>query len=165
MIVCVLSYLLLLLNHFLTTYNQIVTTEVTQAAILDPQTSLILTYHPPIFSGLKSLTLSTPLQSSLLQLITTGIPVYTIHTAADNCSQGTNDFIAQSFVKELVSHGRTSVGGDEILIKAIKEGVRPDSYKVEGIVGSGRIVDMTPLALNRNEVVEAVKKQMGLKHG
>lgn len=137
------------------------TTEVTQAAISDPQTSLILTYHPPIFSGLKSLSLSTPLQSSLLQLITTGIPIYTIHTAADNCSQGTNDFIAQSFVKKL--EGKTF--GGKVLVSAIKEGIRPDGYKVEGIVGTGRRVEMSPMGLGRDEVVEAVKVQMGLEHG
>ncbi|KAJ7246718.1 NGG1p interacting factor 3 [Mycena rebaudengoi] len=50
--------------------------------------SMIISYHPPIFSGLKSLTLANPLQASLLRCAAAGISVYSPHTALDSVHEG-----------------------------------------------------------------------------
>ncbi|KZO94069.1 NGG1p interacting factor 3 [Calocera viscosa TUFC12733] len=59
--------------------------------------STIISYHPPIFAPLKSLTHRTPLQHTLLSLAREGISVYTPHTALDNTDQGVNWWLAQAF--------------------------------------------------------------------
>lgn len=58
-------------------------------------TSVIVSYHPPIFKGLQSFTLSNPLQASLLQCAAQGISVYTPHTALDSVWGGVNDWLAE----------------------------------------------------------------------
>ncbi|KZT58315.1 NGG1p interacting factor 3, partial [Calocera cornea HHB12733] len=59
--------------------------------------STIVSYHPPIFSALKSLTHATPLQHTLLSLAREGVSVYTPHTALDNAAEGVNWWVAQAF--------------------------------------------------------------------
>ena len=54
----------------------------------------VVAYHPPIFSGLKSITDATPQNASLLTLIQAGIAVYSPHTAADAATGGVNDWLA-----------------------------------------------------------------------
>ena len=56
-------------------HPQEVTTAVVKEALAHPSTAAIVTYHPPIFSGLKSLRLGgSALQASLLNCITEGVP-------------------------------------------------------------------------------------------
>lgn len=55
-----------------------VTTEVTNEALQDPTTSVILCYHPPIFSGLKSIKVANPLQHSILKCIASGVSIFCI---------------------------------------------------------------------------------------
>ncbi|KAF8202706.1 NGG1 interacting factor 3-like protein [Mycena galopus ATCC 62051] len=56
--------------------------------------SMIVSYHTPIFSGLKSLTLGTPLQRTLLRCAAAGISIYTPHSALDGTWGGVNDWLA-----------------------------------------------------------------------
>lgn len=70
------------------------TTAVLSEALTDG-TSIIVSYHPPIFKGLQSFTLSNPLQASLLQCAAQGISVYTPHTALDSVWGGVNDWLAE----------------------------------------------------------------------
>ncbi|KAH8590879.1 GTP cyclohydrolase 1 type 2/Nif3 [Bisporella sp. PMI_857] len=56
--------------------------------------SVIITYHPIIFRGLKSLKLGNSQQNSLLRLAQEGISVYSPHTAVDAAPGGLNDFLA-----------------------------------------------------------------------
>ncbi|QSS51142.1 NGG1 interacting factor Nif3 [Histoplasma capsulatum var. duboisii H88] len=55
--------------------------------------SVIIAYHPIIFRGLKSLTLSDPQQASLLRLAHHGISVYSPHTAVDAVPGGMADWL------------------------------------------------------------------------
>ncbi|PGH00310.1 YbgI/family dinuclear metal center protein [Helicocarpus griseus UAMH5409] len=55
--------------------------------------SIIITYHPTIFRGLKSLTLNDPQQTSLLHLAQHGISVYSPHTAVDAAPGGNADWL------------------------------------------------------------------------
>ncbi|KAJ7081996.1 NGG1p interacting factor 3 [Mycena belliarum] len=57
--------------------------------------STIVSYHPPIFSGLKALTLATPLQGTLLRCAAAGISVYSPHSALDGVFGGIPDWLAQ----------------------------------------------------------------------
>ncbi|KAJ7721823.1 NGG1p interacting factor 3 [Mycena maculata] len=57
--------------------------------------SMIVSYHTPIFSGLKSLTLATPLQETLLRCAASGISVYSPHSALDGVFGGINDWLAK----------------------------------------------------------------------
>lgn len=70
------------------------TTAVLSEALTDG-TSIIVSYHPPIFKGLQSFTLSNPLQASLLQCAAQGISVYTPHTVLDSVWGGVNDWLAE----------------------------------------------------------------------
>ncbi|POY73077.1 hypothetical protein BMF94_3915 [Rhodotorula taiwanensis] len=144
------------------------TTPVCDEALSDPDTFAILTYHPPIFSGLKSLTLQTPLQASLLRCIAHGVSVFTIHTASDNSVGGVNDFMGSGLLKaagvETDSEGMIRPGTGKGL-RAITEAKNvPDGQ--EG-AGGGRIVDFLEgggRKLSRSEVVQAVKDRLNLKH-
>ncbi|CAL3969781.1 unnamed protein product [Diplocarpon coronariae] len=55
--------------------------------------SIIISYHPIIFRGLKSLTLDNTQQTSLLRLAQEGISVYSPHTALDAAPDGLNSWL------------------------------------------------------------------------
>ncbi|KAH9858248.1 NGG1p interacting factor 3 [Lenzites betulinus] len=74
----------------------LLTIDLTPAVVdeaLSTPTALIVSYHPPIFKPLASLTLATPLQASLLRCAAAGISVYTPHTALDSVTDGLNDWL------------------------------------------------------------------------
>ncbi|CAM1503833.1 Fc.00g014240.m01.CDS01 [Cosmosporella sp. VM-42] len=56
--------------------------------------SVIVSYHPFIFSGLKSITNKDPQQATLLHLAKAGIAVYCPHTAVDAAPDGLNTWLA-----------------------------------------------------------------------
>jgi dinuclear metal center YbgI/SA1388 family protein len=60
--------------------------------------SIIVSYHPTIFHGLKSLTLADPIQTSLLKCAAHGISVYSPHTALDSVWGGINDWLAEGLM-------------------------------------------------------------------
>ncbi|MGA0333762.1 MAG: Nif3-like dinuclear metal center hexameric protein, partial [Kiritimatiellia bacterium] len=57
----------------------------------------IVAYHPPIFSGLKTLSRQQPLTAALLDLVAQGIQVYSPHTALDAAPGGISDWLAGAF--------------------------------------------------------------------
>ncbi|ODA76022.1 hypothetical protein RJ55_08304 [Drechmeria coniospora] len=56
--------------------------------------SVIVSYHPFIFSGLKSITHKDAQQATLLRLAAAGIAVYCPHTAVDAAPKGLNSWLA-----------------------------------------------------------------------
>jgi len=89
------------------TAHESLTTAVCTEALALPSCSVIVSYHPPvgfrsiasvtarklisqIFRGLKSLTMSDPLQASLLRLSAKGISVFSPHTSLDATPKGIN---------------------------------------------------------------------------
>ncbi|KAK0544595.1 hypothetical protein OC846_006013 [Tilletia horrida] len=56
--------------------------------------SVAVIYHPTIFRGLKSLTLSNSQQQSLLRCAAEGISIYCPHTSLDATPGGINDWLA-----------------------------------------------------------------------
>jgi len=116
-------------------------------------TSLIISYHPPIFKPLSSLTLSNPLQSALLTCAAKGISVYCPHTACDSVWGGVNDWLAKG-----VEGGMEQVGerGEVRILGADKVGV---NGQVEG--GEGRLVMLTrPIMMG--ELEARIKRHLNL---
>lgn len=50
--------------------------------------NLIISHHPLIFKGLKSITGATPAERAVIGALSAGISVYSSHTALDSASQG-----------------------------------------------------------------------------
>lgn len=55
--------------------------------------SVIVAYHPLIFSGIKKLTLSDPKNATVLRAVASGISVFCPHTSLDAAEGGINDWL------------------------------------------------------------------------
>lgn len=123
------------------------TTDVLQES-LELETPVIVSYHPPVFKGLKSITLSNPLQASLLRCAAEGISVYSPHTSMDSVWGGVNDWLAESLLDRSV--------GDSVPLVGIK---KAPNGEPEG--GEGRLVTF-PEPLDLSIVISRIKKTLGL---
>lgn len=112
-------------------------------------TSLIVSYHPPIFKPLASITLANPLQASLLRCAAAGISVYTPHTALDSVTDGLNDWLC------------TKVAGP---LRDINWSARFIGQEYpEGLGGVGRIVTLKqPVELKMLQFT--IRTELELKH-
>jgi dinuclear metal center YbgI/SA1388 family protein len=88
--------------------NILLTLDLTPAVAAEAKrlgSSMIVSYHPPIFGGLRELTQSDPMQAALLSLIRQGIHVYSPHTALDAAPEGLSDWLADCFdSREVLPH-------------------------------------------------------------
>ncbi|KAG6829103.1 hypothetical protein H0H92_005645 [Tricholoma furcatifolium] len=125
------------------------TTAVLEEAIAQ-DASVVLSYHPPIFKGLQSLTLKVPLQSSLLQCAAQGISIYSPHTALDSVWGGVNDWLAAGVLDGHVENGSiASLVGDKVGPAGVTEG------------GEGRLVTLnSPISMS--VLQSRIKKQLKL---
>ncbi|KAJ6582687.1 NGG1p interacting factor 3 [Mycena vulgaris] len=106
--------------------------------------SMIVSYHTPIFSGLKSFTLATPLQGTLLRCAAAGISVYSPHSALDSVYGGINDWLA------------TCIGADETNVGCI------DSKPATVAFGAdGRRVTFDP-PISMEVLTGRIKKNLSL---
>lgn len=71
-----------------------VTPEVVDEAI-ERKCNLIVSHHPLIFKGLKSLTGRTPVEAAVMNAIAAGVSVYSSHTALDNAPGGVSYTMAE----------------------------------------------------------------------
>ncbi|KAH6914376.1 NGG1 interacting factor 3 [Coprinopsis sp. MPI-PUGE-AT-0042] len=118
---------------------------------LEKETSVIVAYHPAIFKGLQSLTLSNPLQRSLLQCAAEGISVYSPHTALDSVWGGINDWLARGLAKE----------GEGKVEPLVGQKMNPTSGEPEG--AEGRLVTLeTPVKMK--ELERRIKAHLKLEH-
>ncbi|KAL5536101.1 hypothetical protein ACEPAF_4206 [Sanghuangporus sanghuang] len=115
---------------------------------IDSQSSLVIAYHPTIFRPLSSLTLSNPLQRSLLQLAQAGISVYSPHTALDSVYGGINDWLAEAFVEP-----NRDMSWLDMNVTCLK-----DNNDSRG--ASGRLLTLPLPGLSFVEVVERVKRHL-----
>lgn len=102
---------------------------------------MIIAYHPPIFKPLSSLTLSNPLQASLLRCAAAGVSIYSPHTALDSVYGGINDWLASG-----LGVGRIDLIGDE---------------HSSGKGGLGRLLRLYEKT-TMSSLQERVKKHLGL---
>ncbi|KAM0327243.1 hypothetical protein ACHAQA_006378 [Verticillium albo-atrum] len=84
--------------------------------------SVIVAYHPIIFSGLKSITSNDPQQATLILLASHGIAVYSPHTALDAAPKGINAWLADA--------AAGSASGTRVA-------ARPKDNPPEGFAGAG----------------------------
>jgi dinuclear metal center YbgI/SA1388 family protein len=77
----------------------LLTIDLTEAVLdeaLEAGVQFIIAYHPPIFSGLKRLTLARPQERTLLRAIRAGMAIYSPHTSLDAAPGGVNDWLADA---------------------------------------------------------------------
>lgn len=118
---------------------------------LSSPTSVIISYHPPIFKPLSSLTLGNPLQTSLLTCAANGISVYSPHTACDAAWGGVNDWLAEG-VRGGQEHGDVKILGNKKLDWAgIEEG------------GEGRVVKLKQ-PMHMSDLEARIKKHLKISH-
>ena len=114
---------------------------------ISTQTAAIISYHPPIFKPLSSLTLANPLQKSLLLCAAQGISVFSPHTALDSVKGGINDWLSDVV--------RTAAPGSVEYVGAPKD---------DDLGGEGRLVRFQqPVELGI--LVNAIKKGLSLSAG
>lgn len=61
--------------------------------LIEAEVDAIISYHPPIFGGLKRITAAEPRSRSLLALIRSGVHVYSPHSALDAAAGGMADWL------------------------------------------------------------------------
>ncbi|KAJ0115956.1 UPF0135 protein [Diaporthe amygdali] len=125
---------------------------VAQEAV-DKKASLIVSYHPFIFRGLKSVDLVDPQQRLLLQLAQKNIAVYCPHTAVDAVPGGLNDWLVDVICGSQQPQSRS----------AVQPTSSPPPAGFEG-AGYGRKVDFAqPVAVS--DLVRRLATGLGgLKH-
>lgn len=89
----------LLVGHKNTEVTGILVTLDTLETVIDEaiekKCSLIISFHPIIFNGLKKLTGKNYVERVVMKAIKHDIAIYAIHTALDNAIQGVNDMICK----------------------------------------------------------------------
>ncbi|CAK7222213.1 hypothetical protein SBRCBS47491_004789 [Sporothrix bragantina] len=128
------------------------------------QVSIIVSYHPIIFRGLKSITLKDTQQASLLRLMQNNIAVYCPHTALDAGIDGINDWLASCVGTACRDLG--SNGSETTVVKSVKDAQPPayrqcDSEGRELDVGYGRITSLNR-AVPAAEFIKQMVRSMGL---
>ncbi|PVU87977.1 hypothetical protein BB559_005780 [Furculomyces boomerangus] len=124
------------------------TQETLDEAILDPTVGVILSYHPPIFSGWKSLVMSDYKKSLILRSAVEGISIYSPHTALDSCKLGINNWLC-----DCLGQGQSY---------PITPADTTDLVDQEG-AGEGRILVLdTPVLLS--DLVKKSKSSLGLEN-
>lgn len=113
--------------------------------------SVIVSYHPFIFSGLKSVTNADPQQATLLKLVEAGIAVYCPHTAVDAAPSGLNTWLADAVAGPHANERSV----------AIPCATAPESHSPAGYGAIGRFAEDVPL---REIVLRLADKFGGLRH-
>jgi len=126
---------------------------------LSTPTSLIISYHPPIFKPLSALTLSNPLQAALLNCAANGISVYSPHTACDVVFGGVNDWLADGVrgFSQGLGPGEDERHGS--VVEILGEKKVNEAGVVEG--GEGRLVKFDQPVM-MDELEARVKRHLNL---
>ncbi len=148
-------------------------TEGTVAEAVDCGANLIVSHHPVMFAGIKSITDETSEGRLLLTAIKNNVAVYAAHTNCDIAEEGTNSYLAELFelrdVEALEEDGIGRVGtlNKSITLEAfaeiVKKKLNTPKVRVCGdmkrkirkvAIGSGACSDSIPTAvLKRADVM------------
>lgn len=71
-------------------------TESVMKEVLETNTDMIISYHPPIFSALKRITQKTWKERIVSMCLENRIALYSPHTAWDSVRNGVNDYLANA---------------------------------------------------------------------
>ncbi|XP_066588964.1 NIF3-like protein 1 isoform X3 [Prorops nasuta] len=125
--------------------HALVTNDLTEAVMreaIDLRVDLIIAYHPPIFTPLKSITTNSWKERIVIKCMENKIALYSPHTSFDSIQGGVNDWLASAFSIE--SSKPIQVGFNENC-------------------GMGRLCQLAfPISIN--EAVDLVKKLTQLEH-
>lgn len=105
----------------------LLTIDLTEAVVAEARAmraDLVVSYHPPIWKGLKHLDAEDPLQRAALAAFAAGISVYSPHTALDAAPGGIADWLCEGLVrgaapKKLEACGEGDFGRVVELAKAV----------------------------------------------
>jgi len=113
--------------------------------------SVIVSYHPFIFSGLKSITHNDPQQATLIHLAKAGVAVYCPHTAVDAAPEGLNTWLANVISGEHKSERSVAVPCN----------TAPESHSPAGYGAIGHFADQVALS----EILKRLAEKLGgLQH-
>lgn len=114
---------------------------------IEKHIGVIVSYHPPIFSSFKRLTLKNSKQEMILRVVAEGMSIFSPHTSLDAAAGGMNDWLA-SIVDPT---------SDRVYPIVPTAGAAVE----RGATGMGRIVELqTPVPLK--ELVQRVKAGLDL---
>ncbi|KAF7436034.1 hypothetical protein PC9H_002860 [Pleurotus ostreatus] len=119
---------------------------------LRERVSVIVAYHPPIFRPLQTLTLSNPLQASLLKCVAEGISIYSPHTSLDSVWGGVNDWLGEGVL------GSASVQAGKIE-SLVGDKIGPDG-ETKG--AEGRLVTLSE-PITMSDLESRIKQHLGLE--
>lgn len=119
---------------------------------LENSISLIVSYHPPIFTPFKRLTFDSPQQSLLVTCIENGISVYSPHTALDITSGGINDWLAKAITGDLDDDAEANVTVSPVT-------PLPDQPSL----GQGKLVSWKE-GIKLTDLVSRIKQKLNLQH-
>lgn len=124
-------------------------TEPVFAEAVERDADFIVSYHPPIFTGMKRLTPARPQSRVILGAIAQGIPIYSPHTALDAAPQGMTDWLLDGL-------------GPMVVRKAIQPAL---SFEDVGgpAIGVGRIGELAG-AEPLSELIGRLKSWLNLQH-
>ncbi|PWN50438.1 NGG1p interacting factor 3 [Violaceomyces palustris] len=121
--------------------------------------SVAIVYHPIIFRGLKSMTLSDPQQASILRLASEGVSIYCPHTSLDATVGGINDWLArvvETDVYERLGDDQLEVDSEPILPTQV-QGLEPSQKRA----GMGRLIRLSQ-SIEFERLVQRVKRNLDL---
>lgn len=104
--------------------------------------NMIVSHHPLLFHGLKTITGATPVEKCVMRAIAAGISIYSSHTAVDNTPGGVSHVMAQ----------KLNVNVDAVL--------DPLASQPGGQVGTGVVGNLTE-PLTPSQLIDRVKKAFG----
>lgn len=116
-------------------------TEKVMIEAVECKANMIISYHPPIFQGLKRLTMASWKERIVIQCLENRIALYSPHTVWDSVANGTSEWLARS-----------------LPISSIVPAI-PNAANQE--FGAGRICQVDGL-LTLREAIERIKKYTGL---
>jgi len=124
------------------------TSQVLQAAV-KIGSQLVVSYHPPLFSALKRLTMSTPKERLVVGCLENGIAVYVPHTSLDVMADGMTDWLVSLF--------QPHIQFVNPITKVATTAIFPP------LTGNGRLITLTN-NLPLDTIINMVKKYLGLSH-
>lgn len=84
--------------------------------------NMIVTHHPLLFSGVKNVIAGYPLSDVMVDLIQSGISVYSCHTPFDKVRGGNNDALAALLeLKDVKNLNGDKVGSPERMLEKVTE--------------------------------------------
>ena len=136
-----------------------VTDDVIKQAVYG-KVDLIISHHPVLFQAIKEINDTTKTGSTLLQLIHSGISVYSAHTNFDKAKGGTDDTLAELLELRNISPLKLGLSTENIAAQLDVSSSNIDSETSSGFGSLGRIGQLAePLCLE--EYLKRIMKALG----